>query len=66
MDEKIISEMEIILSEYQLLNIRLANVIETLRQQQPVVRTFTETNNTFTDSQIQVAAENMLKKNDGQ
>ncbi len=32
MDEKIVSELEIVLSEYQLLDIRLANVIEYIRQ----------------------------------
>lgn len=33
MDEKTLSELEVILSELQLLNIRLANVIEYYRQQ---------------------------------
>ncbi len=33
-DEKIASELEVILSEYQLLDIRLANVITHFRQQQ--------------------------------
>lgn len=33
-DEKLVSELEVILSEYQLLDIRLGNAIEGMRQKQ--------------------------------
>jgi len=33
-DERIVSELQVILSEYQMLDIRLANVVEFLRQEQ--------------------------------